>query len=74
MSTATRRAPRALTGAPFEVERIGRHLGAEIKGLDMRQPLDQATFEALETAHFMSQQTPELVADRMTRFLEEAGC
>lgn len=33
-----------------------------------------ARFEALETAHFMSQQTPELVADRMTRFLEEAGC
>ena len=33
-----------------------------------------ARFEALETAHFMSQQTPELVADRMTRFLSEHGC
>ena len=33
-----------------------------------------ARFEALETAHFMSQQTPDLVADRMTRFLAEAGC
>jgi pimeloyl-ACP methyl ester carboxylesterase len=33
-----------------------------------------ARFEALETAHFMSQQTPELVADRMTRFLVEHGC
>ena len=32
-----------------------------------------ARFEALETAHFMSQQTPELVADRMTKFLAEAG-
>lgn len=32
-----------------------------------------ARFEALETAHFMSQQTPALVADRMTRFLAEAG-
>lgn len=32
-----------------------------------------ARFEALETAHFMSQQTPELVADRMTWFLAEAG-
>lgn len=32
-----------------------------------------ARFEALETAHFMSQQTPELVADRMTRFLAEHG-
>lgn len=36
--------------APFEVERIGRHLGAEIKGLDLRQPLDPATFHALESA------------------------
>ncbi len=34
----------------FEVERIGRHLGAEIHGLDLRQPLDAATFEALEAA------------------------
>jgi pimeloyl-ACP methyl ester carboxylesterase len=32
-----------------------------------------ARFEALETAHFMSQQTPDLVADRMTKFLAEAG-
>jgi taurine dioxygenase len=35
---------------PFEVERIGRHLGAEIKGIDLKQPLDRAMFEALETA------------------------
>ena len=33
-----------------------------------------ARFEALETAHFMSQQTPDLVADRMTRFLSAHGC
>ncbi len=33
-----------------------------------------ARFEALETAHFMSQQTPDLVIDRMTRFLAEVGC
>lgn len=33
-----------------------------------------AKFQALETAHFMSQQTPELVADVMNRFLAEAGC
>lgn len=32
-----------------------------------------ARFEALESAHFMSQQTPELVAGIMTRFLAEAG-
>lgn len=41
---------RVAAAAPFQVERIGRHLGAEIKGLDLRQPLDQPTFEALETA------------------------
>ncbi len=33
-----------------------------------------AKFEALETAHFMSQQTPELVARTMGRFLDEVGC
>ena len=32
-----------------------------------------ARFEALGTAHFMSQQTPDLVAERMTRFLAESG-
>ena len=44
--------PKAMpaAAASFEVERIGRHLGAEIKGLDMRQPLDAATFQALEAA------------------------
>ena len=51
-AASRKKAPRAAasTGRPFEVERVGRHLGAEIKGLDMRQPLDQATFEALEAA------------------------
>ncbi len=33
-----------------------------------------ARFQALETAHFMSQQTPELVADVMIGFLNEVGC
>lgn len=32
-----------------------------------------AKVEVLATAHFMSQQTPELVADTMLRFLESAG-
>lgn len=51
-AASRKKAPRAAasTGRPFEVERVGRHLGAEIKGLDMRQPLDPATFEALEAA------------------------
>ena len=50
MSTAVKRAPRTDIAAPFEVVRHGRHLGAEVNGLDLRQPLDQATFEALEAA------------------------
>ena len=33
-----------------------------------------ARFEALETAHFMSQHTPELVAGRINAFLAEQGC
>ena len=40
----------ALAGAPFTVERIGRHLGAQIHGLDLTKPLDGATFRALEAA------------------------
>jgi pimeloyl-ACP methyl ester carboxylesterase len=32
-----------------------------------------ARFEVLETAHFMSQQTPDLVSAAMLKFLEEAG-
>ena len=40
----------ALAGAPFTVERIGRHLGAQIHGLDLTKPLDAATFRALEAA------------------------
>jgi taurine dioxygenase len=36
--------------APFQVERIGRHLGAEIHGLDLKKGLDPETFKALEAA------------------------
>ncbi|MGE0627519.1 MAG: TauD/TfdA dioxygenase family protein [Hyphomicrobiaceae bacterium] len=52
MGTADGIASAATTvaAAGFEIEQHGRHLGAEIKGLDLRQPLDQATFEALESA------------------------
>lgn len=42
--------PEIMTAPSFEVERHGRHLGAEIKGIDLTQPLDQETFEALEAA------------------------
>ena len=47
---AKRAVPKAAAPAPFEVERHGRHLGAEISGLDLSKPLDSATFEALEAA------------------------
>ena len=36
--------------APFEVERLGAKLGAEIHGLDLKEPMDPKTFSALESA------------------------
>jgi len=33
---------------PFEVERLGVKLGAEVRGLDLKAPMDQATFAAFE--------------------------
>jgi taurine dioxygenase len=36
--------------APFSIEPIGPTIGAEIHGLDLRQPLNGATFAALEAA------------------------
>ncbi len=38
------------SGQPFEVEPIGVTIGAELHGIDLRQPLDDATFERLEAA------------------------
>ena len=34
----------------FEVVRLGGNIGAEIRGLDLGRPLDDATFQALEAA------------------------
>src|SRR5437764_1168129 len=36
--------------APFEVERHGARLGAEVHGLDLKKSLDAETFKAFETA------------------------
>jgi taurine dioxygenase len=36
--------------APFEVERVGARLGAEIHGFDLKQEHEPATFQALEAA------------------------
>lgn len=35
---------------PFEVERIGRHLGAEVHGLDLKKGMNPETFRAFEAA------------------------
>jgi taurine dioxygenase len=43
-------APAALKAARFEVERAGRHLGAEIRGLDLKRGMDAETFQAFEAA------------------------
>lgn len=40
----------ALASAPFEAKRRGRFLGAEILGLDLKKPMNDATFRALEAA------------------------
>ena len=36
--------------APFTVERLGRHIGAEIHGLNLKNGMDAATFAAFEAA------------------------
>jgi taurine dioxygenase len=38
------------TPAPFEIERMGARLGAEIRGLDLAKDWDPATFKAFEAA------------------------
>jgi len=46
-------APEKTPGAaapPFEVERLGVKLGAEVRGLDLREPMDHGTFAAFEAA------------------------
>src|SRR5947209_5413846 len=40
----------ATSPLPFEVERLGASLGAEIHGLDLRNGMDAATFRAFESA------------------------
>ena len=48
-TTAISQASGALP-ARFEVERIGRHLGAEVRGIDLSKPIDAPTQSALEAA------------------------
>lgn len=54
----------------------GRHDGLRPPALvePLAKLIRGARVEVLETAHFMSQQTPDLVSAAMLRFLVEAGC
>jgi taurine dioxygenase len=36
--------------SPFEIERLGAKLGAEVRGLDLKAPMDSDTFAAFEAA------------------------
>jgi taurine dioxygenase len=42
--------PGGSTTQAFEIERLGVKLGAEIRGLDLREPMNARTFEAFEAA------------------------
>src|SRR5262249_27865296 len=48
--TAEEKAEAEIGPAPFEVERLGAKLGAEIHGLDLKQPMGPRTFKAFESA------------------------
>ena len=51
MNTATaEKTP--LKNQTFEVKRLGRHLGAEIRGIDLARPMDDATFKQVAKAFF----------------------
>jgi taurine dioxygenase len=48
---ATRDGPSSTSrSTPFEVERLGRHLGAEVHGLNLKNGMDPETFRAFEAA------------------------
>jgi taurine dioxygenase len=49
VNVAPEKTPRA-AAAPFEVERLGVKLGAEVRGLDLTAPIDRDTFAAFEAA------------------------
>jgi taurine dioxygenase len=42
--------PSASRATPFEVEPLGRHLGAEVHGLNLKNGMDPDTFRAFEAA------------------------
>jgi taurine dioxygenase len=42
--------PASMRTMPFEVEKLGRHLGAEVRGIDLKRPMDAETLQAFEGA------------------------
>lgn len=48
--TAETSQPYPAKPAPFEIEKLGRHLGAEVRGIDLKKPMDDDTFKAFEAA------------------------
>ena len=51
MAVDTREAVRAAGSKPLQLRRTGVFLGAEITGIDLTQPLDEDTVQALKLAH-----------------------
>ena len=51
MAVETREAVRAAGSKAFQLRRTGVFLGAEITGIDLTQPLDEDTVQALKLAH-----------------------
>jgi taurine dioxygenase len=61
----------------MHIERIGKHLGAQISGVDLSQPLGEAAFAALRTAFFEHQvvvfRGQRLSADQQIAFTRRFG-
>ncbi|RYY48791.1 MAG: hypothetical protein EOO24_67305, partial [Comamonadaceae bacterium] len=51
MSVEAREAPQAAGESSLRIKRVGVFLGAEVTGIDLTQPLDRATADALKQAH-----------------------
>lgn len=59
------------------VTRLGKHLGAEISGVDLSRPLDDATFEAVRNAFFDNEvavfRNQKLTAEQQIAFTRRFG-
>ena len=50
VNVTTEGLPKSESATPFEVERLGARLGAEVHGLDLKNGMNPATFKAFEAA------------------------